>query len=101
MNETLNLVSALVEGFFFGAIFFAGLWWTVQEGPSSKRPALQFLSSLLIRSTVLVAGFYFASGGQLGSVVDVPIWVLHCALHFNETHQTARGRIESIGKGDK
>ena len=64
MNETLNLVSALVEGFFFGAIFFAGLWWTVQEGPSSKRPALQFLSSLLIRSTVLVAGFYFASGGH-------------------------------------
>jgi F1F0 ATPase subunit 2 len=64
MNETLNLVSALVEGFLFGAIFFAGLWWTVQEGLSSKRPALRFLSSQILRITVLVAGFYFASCGH-------------------------------------
>jgi F1F0 ATPase subunit 2 len=64
MNETLNLVSALVEGFLFGAIFFAGLWWTVQEGPSSKRPSFWFLSSLMIRIITSVAGFYFAAGGH-------------------------------------
>jgi F1F0 ATPase subunit 2 len=69
MNETLNLVSALLEGFLFGAIFFAGLWWTVQEGPSSKRPALQFIGSLMLRITILVAGFYFASGGHWDRVL--------------------------------
>ena len=36
MNETLNLFSALVEGFLFGAIFFAGLWWTVRRGLHPK-----------------------------------------------------------------
>lgn len=61
MNETLNLFSALVEGFLFGAIFFAGLWWTVQKGPSSKRPTLWFLSSLMLRIIISLAGFYFVS----------------------------------------
>lgn len=64
MNEVLNLVSALVAGFFLGAFFFGGLWWTVQKGLSSKRPALWFFGSLLLRTSTAVAGFYFASGGH-------------------------------------
>lgn len=64
MNETLNYVSALVEGGLLGAFFFAGLWWTVKEVPSSNRPAFRFLGSLLLRTSALVAGFYFVSGGH-------------------------------------
>ncbi len=64
MNEIFNLVSALVAGFLLGAVFFGGLWWTVQKGLSSKRPALWFLGSLLLRTFIVVAGFYFASGGH-------------------------------------
>jgi F1F0 ATPase subunit 2 len=64
MNEILNLVSALIAGFFLGAIFFGGLWWTVQKGLSSRWPAIWFLGSLLLRTTTAVAGFYFASGGH-------------------------------------
>jgi F1F0 ATPase subunit 2 len=64
MNETLNLVSALLEGFLFGAIFFAGLWWTVQEGTPSKKPTRRFLSSLMLRIIFCLAGFYFASGSH-------------------------------------
>jgi F1F0 ATPase subunit 2 len=64
MNEVLNLIPALVAGFLLGAFFFGGLWWTVQKGLSSKRPALWFLGSLLLRTGTAVAGFYFASGGR-------------------------------------
>jgi F1F0 ATPase subunit 2 len=64
MNETLNFVSALVEGVLLGAFFFAGLWWTVKEVPSSNRPVLRFLGSLLLRTSASVAGFYFVSGGH-------------------------------------
>jgi F1F0 ATPase subunit 2 len=64
MNEALNLVSALLAGFLLGAVFFGGLWWTVQRGLSSKRPALWFLGSLLLRTSTAIAGFYFASGGR-------------------------------------
>ncbi len=64
MNEVLNLISALVSGFLLGAFFFGGLWWTVQKGLLSRRPAFWFFGSLLLRTGTAVAGFYFASGGH-------------------------------------
>jgi F1F0 ATPase subunit 2 len=64
MNEALPLVLAWLAGAVLGAIFFGGLWWTVREGMSSKRPALWFLGSLLVRMTIVLAGFYFIAGGH-------------------------------------
>lgn len=64
MNEILNLIPALVAGFLLGAFFFGGLWWTVQKGLSSRRPELWFLGSLLLRTSTVIAGSYFASGGH-------------------------------------
>ena len=64
MNEPSSLVLALLVGFLLGAIFFFGLWWTIQRGLSSKRPALLFLGSLLLRTIIAVAGFYFVSNGD-------------------------------------
>jgi F1F0 ATPase subunit 2 len=64
MSETLNLISALVAGFLLGAIFFGGLWWTIQKGLSSKRPAFWFIGSLLLRTSTAVVGFYIVSGNH-------------------------------------
>jgi F1F0 ATPase subunit 2 len=66
MNEvlTLALALALVAGLLLGAIFFGGLWWTVRKGVSSKRPALLFLGSLLLRTGIVIAGFYVVSDGH-------------------------------------
>lgn len=69
MNEILNLILALVAGFLLGTIFFGGLWWTVQNGLSSRRPALWFSGSLLLRTSTSIAGFYFASGGHWGRLL--------------------------------
>ena len=64
MNETVTLVLALVTGVLLGAIFFGGLWWTVRKGISSKQPALLFLGSLLLRTSIVLAGFYFITRGH-------------------------------------
>ena len=64
MNETLHLMLALVTGVLLGAIFFGGLWWTVQKGVSSKQPALWFFGSLLLRTSITLAGFYFVARGH-------------------------------------
>jgi F1F0 ATPase subunit 2 len=64
MTEALTLVLAGLAGGVLGAVFFAGLWWTVRKGMSSKQPALWFLGSLLLRMTIVLAGFYFISGGH-------------------------------------
>lgn len=62
MTETLTLALALVAGVLLGAIFFGGLWWTVRKGVSPKQPALWFFGSLLLRTSITLAGFYFVSG---------------------------------------
>ena len=64
MNETFRLMLALVTGLLLGAMFFGGLWWTVRKGVSSKRPALWFVGSLLVRTSIAVAGFYFIARGH-------------------------------------
>ena len=62
MNEPLALALAWAAGGILGAIFFGGLWWTVRKGISSPQPALWFLGSLLLRMSIVLAGFYFVSG---------------------------------------
>ena len=64
MNEGLMLALVLVAGLLLGVIFFGGLWWTVRKGVSSKRPALLFLGSILLRTGVVIAGFYVVSDGH-------------------------------------
>ena len=64
MNETLSLVLAFVSGLLLGAMFFGGLWWTVLKVASSKRPALWFFGSLLLRTSIALAGFYFIARGH-------------------------------------
>ena len=64
MNETLMLVLALVTGALLGAMFFGGLWWTVQKGVSSKRSALWFFGSMLLRTGIALAGFYVIARGH-------------------------------------
>ena len=64
MNEWLTLALAGMAGLLLGAIFFGGLWWTVRLGVTSKRPALLFLGSMLLRTGVVIAGFYVVSDGH-------------------------------------
>jgi F1F0 ATPase subunit 2 len=64
MNNFLLLVLALVVGLVIGALFFGSLWWTVRKGVFSKSPALWFLGSMLLRMSVVLAGFYFVGRGD-------------------------------------
>ena len=64
MSETMILATDLVAGALLGGLFFGGLWWTVRRALCSKSPALWFLSSLLLRTGITLAGFYFVSGGH-------------------------------------
>jgi F1F0 ATPase subunit 2 len=64
MNETMGLLLSGFAGLLLGAIFFGGLWWTVQKGMGAKQPALWFLGSLILRTTIVLVGFYLVGGGQ-------------------------------------
>jgi F1F0 ATPase subunit 2 len=75
MNDSLFLAPALAAGLLLGAFFFGGLWWTVIRAVSSQRPALWFFGSMLARTSITLAGFYFAGGK------DWERWLL-CLLGF-------------------
>ena len=62
MNDLLFLAPPLAAGLLLGAFFFGGLWWTVIRGVASKRPALWFFGSMLARTSIALAGFYFVGG---------------------------------------
>ena len=64
MNEPLPFILAGVTGILLGAIFFGGLWWTMHKGLSSKQPALWFLGSMLLRTAIVLLGFYFIGRGD-------------------------------------
>lgn len=64
MYESLALVLAGLAGAGLGAIFFGGLWWTIGKGLVSPRPALWLSTSLLLRMSIALAGFYFVGHGH-------------------------------------
>jgi len=51
------LLTGLI-GWLLGLFFFGGLWWTVQRGMASTKPALWFLASLTLRMGITLVGFY-------------------------------------------
>ena len=64
MNEFITLMIVLFAGLLLGAFFFGVLWWTVHKGASAKSPALWFAGSMLLRTMIVLAGFYFIGGGD-------------------------------------
>lgn len=64
MTDTLILAWAWGTGVVLGAFFFGGLWWTVRKGVAGQRPALLFLTSFLLRTSIALGGLYVVSGGH-------------------------------------
>lgn len=91
MNEILNQALALLLGISLGAMFFGGLWWTVRKIVTSRQPALWFLGSLLLRTGLAVAGFYFISRGHWGRL---PV----CLLGFILARMVATRLARAPGK---
>jgi len=75
MPEPLRLVMALACGLLVGFTFYGGLWMTVRYAISSSRITFWFLTSLLVRTSVALGGFYLvARAGWQG--------ILLCLLGF-------------------
>ncbi len=62
MSPVFALSLALLAGALLGVFFFVGLWWTVRKLESTNHVALLFLGSMLLRTGVVILGFYFILG---------------------------------------
>ena len=51
-------LAALGAAGVLGALFFVGLWWTVRRALATANPTPWFAASLLLRTGLVLAGFY-------------------------------------------
>ena len=64
MNEIIYMLMVFAAGLVLGILFFGGLWFTVKKAMISKRPAIWFIGSFLIRISIALIGFYYLSRGS-------------------------------------
>ncbi len=65
MNEIVNTILVFAAGIVLGVIFFGGLWLTVKRIVNSKKVALWFLGSFVVRVAITLSGFYFVGGDDM------------------------------------
>ena len=82
----------IVAGMLLGAIFFGGLWITVRQMHKSRSPGLLFVTSVVIRSAVVLCGIWFFSAGDAASItaclpgfVAIRLLATHGAAVFGNT----------------
>lgn len=68
MSELWVLAFAALAGAGLGLLFFGGLWYTIQQLPHSRRPALLLLGSFVLRLSLTLFGFYLILGGTAAAV---------------------------------
>ena len=96
MSDLPDLTLAFVAGALLGAFFFGGLWWTVQKAITSEQPAIWFLGSLLLRTCLILTGFYLVAQGHWSRVVACLLGFLVARLLVVRrlSRPTAKGPIE-------
>lgn len=101
MTDWALYLLSFIAGLALGIVFFGGLWLTVHKAMSSKRPAIWFIASLLIRSALVIGGLYFATGQQWQRIlVSLAGFILSRVLVFYVTKRLDRAKTSTKG-GDQ
>ncbi len=88
----------IAAGMVLGAIFFGGLWLTVQQMQRSRHPALLFVGSVVVRTATVLAGIWYVAAGDAKSMVACLlgfVGVRLLATHGAAVFGRALGRRES------
>lgn len=64
------IVIALISGLGLGVLFFGGLWLTVRKTLGAKYVALWLIASSILRTLVVLIGFYIVAQGRLPQLLS-------------------------------
>ena len=88
MNDSMLTYGLMIAaGMLLGAVFFGGLWVTVQQMQRTQRPGLLFVTSIVIRTATVLAGFWYFAAGDARSMAACLLGFL--AIRLMATHGTA------------
>ena len=96
MSDVVSLLPPLVVGVLLGAMFYAGLWWTVQRVVSSKQPALWFVGSQLLRTSVALAGFYWIASSHWERLLVCLLGFVVARLMVMRLTQATETKVDSV-----
>ncbi len=68
MSDVGQIGLSALFGVLLGMVFFGGLFWTVQRGLQSQRPALTFVVSYFVRIFFVAICFWWMASHQWGSL---------------------------------
>ena len=69
MGEPLYLIISFSVGMALGAFYFLSLWKTLQKISDAKNPGFLLVGSYILRTSVVIVGFYLIMGGHWQRVV--------------------------------
>lgn len=64
MSGWIAIALSLAAGLGLGLVYFGGLWLTVRRVATTRRPALLFAGSFVLRTALVVAGMYLVMDGS-------------------------------------
>jgi F1F0 ATPase subunit 2 len=62
--EVIYLGLALLGGMALGAFYFGGLWYTIQQIPTTTRPGILLIASMIVRVVVVLGAFILIMDGS-------------------------------------
>lgn len=69
MNDVLYILFSFTAGLTLGTLFFGALWFTVKKAVHAKIPALWIIGGFVVRTGIVLSGFYFVSKGDWQKLV--------------------------------
>ena len=63
-HSNFLLLGGFLAGIAFGGIFFGGLWLTIRCAFSSTALGVWLMGSFIVRTAIVVAGFYLVFAGD-------------------------------------
>jgi len=93
MNQAIDLIIPFAAGLVLGFLFFGGLLITVVNGIGSRNPALWFFISMLLRTGIVLAGFYWVGQGEF---VDLLACLAGFIVARTLVTRKAKGREMSV-----
>ncbi len=90
----------IMAGLVLGIINYAGLWLTVRNIPHINRPALAGIASFLLRSAIVLVGFYLVMDGGWDRLVLCAAAFLSVRLVFVRHYSKEDRKMRIAFKGN-
>jgi F1F0 ATPase subunit 2 len=83
MVNNYYLILNFISGLALGLLFYGGLWLTIRLCLKKSNAGIWIFASMIARTIIVIAGFYFLSNGNIYKVATIFLGFLTTRLIVN------------------